>query len=413
MSNNQLPQDPIMEQALLGCLMIYPDAYFEIADIDIRPEDFFNRNNRVIFEAMQSIIARNEKIDISTVISELESKKVLNSLGSGQDKGYFFIAKIAEEQVASVNAPQYARRVKDTARLRQMIEVSLRIYRSGFSKEDNPSELIAEAQSEMAKLSLGVESSHSATMADLVAKSMQTTGPVPFTRTGYVDLDRKITGLRPGQLVVVAGRPSMGKTAFAIELTKKIAKQSKETLIFSLEMTQMELYHRMLSSESEVPLGNILNQTYQAGEKEKCLQASHRLSTAPITVNDKGRADINYITACARSVAAQGKKLGAIMIDYVGIMGDGVGAGKKWIQSRTQVIGEITKNLKALAKELECPIILVSQLNRGVEGRDDKRPFLSDLRESGDIEQDADIIMLLYRDDYYNREQLEESPEQS
>ncbi len=400
----EMPHDLLAEKSLLGCLLVDGQAIDEISDLTIKKDDFYHPQYGKVFNSIMELFHQNEPIDYVTVCSKLSSKGDLESLG-----GQSFILEIAEDQASSANIYHYAKIVKEKASIRDIVRAAMKIADVGTNYQGNADDFLNEVEKSFFKLTtdakVGEMQKISACLkANLkeLATPAKKEGEISGIPTGFSALDRKLLGMRPGQLVIMAARPGMGKTALAMNVAVNAVKATKLAVaVFNLEMLAPELSMRMLSSEAKVDSVRIRSRNFLDTDLRNINKAIPELSSYPLFINDSGNTSIFDIQSQCRKIKME-QGLGLIVIDYIQLMRPTNPA-----IPREQQISEISRGLKQLAKEMECPVIALSQLNRGVESRTDKRPMISDLRESGSIEQDADIVMLIYRDDYYNENSKE------
>ncbi|MDF2954071.1 MAG: Replicative DNA helicase [Thermodesulfobacterium sp.] len=397
------PQDLQAEKFLLASIFVDPTSIVKIIDY-LKPEDFYSTSHRLIYSACLSLFEKDEPIDIVTVYNELDKRGELEKAG-----GAAYLSEIVGLLPTSAHILHYAKIVKEKSILREIIKVSQDlIYRAYYSAEDSQ-ELLNYAEKVFFDLSYyGKKESFSALkevvkdtikhLENLYQKGTSITG-IP---TGFYDLDRMTAGLQKGDLIILAGRPGMGKTAFALDIVRNACKQTNiGAAIFSLEMGKQQLCARMLCAEAKVSFQKFRTGQLDSKEWQKITRAASTLSQLYIYIDETPGINILEVKAKARKLLKE-IPLGLIVIDYLQLM---KGLEKK--ERREQEISEISAGLKSLAKELNIPIIALSQLNRKVEERTDKRPQLSDLRESGALEQDADVILFIYRDEFYNKESPE------
>lgn len=404
-NSSMLPQNIEAEEAVLGAILVNPNTITKVVEF-ITPESFYKPAHRYIFEAMLQLFNQNERIDIVSVSDVLNFNSKLELIG-----GRAFINDLSFKTITTSNIEYYAKMVQEKAVKRALINAGSEIVSLGYDLNptdeslDNAEKLIFDIASKKATKDL----SH---IKDLVLQSYekieyrynhreQLTG-VP---TGFYDLDTMTSGLQKSDLIILAARPSMGKTAFALNICQNVAIRAKVPVaIFSLEMSKEQLVQRMLCSEAEVDSQRLRTGHMQSKDWEKLANAMNEFAEAPIYIDDSPGCSLTDIRAKCRRLAMEEKNLGLVVIDYLQLM---EGSGR---EERIQQISAISRGLKTLARELDVPVIALSQLSRAVEQRKDRRPMLSDLRESGAIEQDADIVMFIYRDDYYNREEGDEAP---
>ncbi|NSY35523.1 replicative DNA helicase [Pseudoalteromonas sp. JC28] len=397
------------EQSVLGGLMLDNEAFDRVAELVVS-HDFYTRTHKLIFEAMEKLVELSQPIDLITISENLEKNNQLETIG-----GFSYLAEIAKNTPSAANIDAYASIVRERAVVREMISVANEIAEAGFNPEGRDShELLDLAESKVFKIAEqrtksteGPQSIHSILekTVDKIEELYQSPQDgVTGVSTGYGDLDKMTAGLQPSDLIIVAARPSMGKTTFAMNLAEHAAMtQDKPVLIYSLEMPSEQIMMRMLAS-----LGRINQTKVRTGQLDDDDWA--RLSSTMGLLMEKGKMYIDDasgltptdVRSRARRIARDHGGISMIMVDYLQLM-----RVPSLSDNRTLEIAEISRSLKALAKELQCPVIALSQLNRTLEQRADKRPVNSDLRESGSIEQDADLIMFIYRDEVYNDDSLD------
>ena len=397
------PQNIEAEESLLGGILIDPESLNKVIDM-VSAEDFYKETHGKIYDIMVGLYEKNEPIDIVTVTSAAKDKGVIDKIG-----GVTYLSALVDQMPSAANIVQYARMVREKGLLRNLMNVATSIIEKGYALDANVDDYIDDAEKMIFQVSekkfrpsfLPVKSvvmESVKTIERLYEKKQSVTG-VP---TGFADLDRLTSGLQPTDLIVVAGRPSMGKTAFAMNIAQYVATMKEGAApvgIFSMEMSKEQLVTRLLSSEAEIEHTKLRTGTLSSTEWPKLAYAAGKLSEALIYIDDSPAMGVLELRARARRLKKE-HGLGLLVVDYLQLMR----GGKTAIERREQEISEISRFLKALAKELHIPVIAISQLNRMLEQREDKRPKLSDLRESGAIEQDADVIMFIYRDEVYNRD---------
>jgi replicative DNA helicase len=397
------------EQALLGCLLIEVTALDAVAGL-VDEADFFPRNHRAIFRAISKLASKGEPVDVVTVGEYMEAHNLLDEVG-----GLAYLAGIAQDTPSAANVRTYAAKVREYAILRRVATAAMEIadlvrHRGGRTA----TEVLDLAQSKImavAETATG-KSAEFARMQDMVPAALHhiddmarraDQSEVTGLATGFTDLDRITTGLHPGDLAILAARPSMGKTALALNIAEHVAhKGGKPVALFSLEMTSGQLIFRLLSGVARLNQHRLKIGRLNDDEWRRLMMAGEVATDLPIFVNESGDLTVNELRASARRLHRETGGLGLIVIDYIQLMrGDGRS------DNRAAEVAEISRAIKSLAKELQVPIIALSQLNRGLEARPNKRPIMSDLRDSGGIEQDADLILMLYRDEYYNESSLD------
>ena len=394
----QPPQSLEAEQAVLGSILIDSRCVADIVGI-ITPEDFYLKQNREIFETIYTMFNYSQTIDPVTVLNKMKE------LGVYQDNSRDYILQLMEITPTAANATRYANIVREKAMLRGLAQAATDISETVYSEVGTAAEMLESAEKKIYALRKGEHGDsleHVGTVLhrvfDTLTELSQSDSPIPGLSTGLRDLDTKIHGLNKSDLVLVAARPAMGKSTFSLNIGMNVAKKYNKTVaIFNLEMSREQLVMRLMSGESFVELGKLITGKLNEEEWGKLCMASAALSQTDIRVDDNPSITVAEMNAKLRRL----DNLGLVIIDYLQLM-NGSGYGKSSGENRVQVVGEISRSLKIMAKELNVPVICLSQLSRAVESRTDKRPIMSDLRESGAIEQDADVIMFLYRDEYYN-----------
>jgi replicative DNA helicase len=391
------PQDLGAEQAMLGAVMIKPDSLYEIFDL-VTPESFYAEKHRKIFQAMLELQARSEPIDLVSLTSSLKEKKQLEQIGGGS-----YLAELVKMVPSASHVKHYAEIVQKKALLRQLIESADRIAESGYAEGDDLDAIFDKAQ--RAILEIGNYSRRSFLMLrDALTEAVERFEHLKSSDeelrgipTGFRDIDNKLAGLQRSDLIILAARPSMGKTSLALDIARNAATKYKKSVgIFSLEMSSQQLVDRMIASESQVDSWQLRTGKVRAEEDvAKIIEACDRLATAPIFIDDTAGNNITQMRAMARKLKAE-HQLDMIVVDYLQLM-----IPRRDSDSLVQQVTEISRSLKALAREMEVPVLALSQLNRSVEQRGGK-PRLSDLRDSGSIEQDADVVMFIHREDKYN-----------
>ena len=393
----QLPQSLEAEQAVLGSILIDSRCLTDVIGI-LRPADFYLQQNKEIYETIYTMFNFSQTIDPVTVLDKMKE------LGVHREDSRSYIMQLMEITPTAANAVRYANIVKDKAMLRGLADAAGDISETVYNQVGTPAEILENAEKKIYSLRKGERGDsleHIGTtlhkVFDRLTELSQSDSAIPGLSTGMRDLDTKINGLNKSDLVLLAARPAMGKTAFALNVGLNVAKKYKKTVaIFSLEMSREQLAMRLLSIESFVDSQKMATGKLNEDEWSKLCMASAALSQTDIRVDDNPAITVAEMNAKCRRV----ENLGLVVIDYLQLMnGSGYGKGG---DSRVNVVSEISRSLKIMAKELNVPVICLSQLSRGPESRTDKRPMLSDLRESGAIEQDADEVLFLYRDEYYN-----------
>ena len=395
--NRQPPQSLEAEQSVLGSILIDSRCVADIIGI-LRPEDFFLPQNRELYETIYTMFNFSETIDPVTVLEKMRQ------LGVYHDNTREYVQQLMEITPTAANAVRYANIVKDKAMLRGLADASSDISELVYDQVGTPAEILESAEKKIYSLRKGERGDSLEHVGvtlhkvfDTLTELYQSDSAIPGMSTGLRDLDKKINGLNKSDLFLIAARPAMGKTAFALNIALNVAKKySKTVAVFSLEMSREQLIMRLLANESFVELQKLLTGKLSEEEWTKLAMASAALSQTDLRVDDNPSITVAEINAKCRRL----DNLGLVVIDYLQLM-QGSGYGKT-SDNRVNVVSDISRSLKIMAKELNVPVICLSQLSRGPEGRTDKRPMLSDLRESGAIEQDADEVIFLYRDEYYN-----------
>lgn len=395
------PHNVEAEQAVLGAMLIKKEAIAEAIEI-LRPDDFYRDAHRIVFEAMLELFQKNEPVDIVTVTEQLKKNDLLEKAG-----GIAFITALDNAVPTAANVAYHAKIVEEKAQLRNLINAATEIAGTAYEDTEDMAEIMDRAEKRILDVASRENTGAFVPIKDIVMGTFQqienrakNSGALTGLPSGFIDLDRLTAGFQPSDLILVAARPSMGKTAFTLNIATYVAvHERKPVAFFSLEMSKEQLVQRMLCAE-----GGIDSQRLRKGELDdewpKLVEAADRLSGAPIYIDDTPGITVMELRSKARRLKAE-HGLDLVIIDYLQLM---QGRGGKSGDNRQQEISEISRSLKALARELSVPVIALSQLSRSVESRQIKRPMLSDLRESGSLEQDADIVMFLYREDYYTEE---------
>lgn len=394
------PQDIEAEQAVIGSMLTDQDAV--VAAIEtLKPEDFYREDNKIIYSAILNIYNRAEPIDIITLKAELSSMGKLEAVG-----GLEYIAVLPDKVPTTANVDRYIKIVEEKSMLRNLIKTANEILSMGYEQTEDVEDVMDLAEKKIFDVMQKKNQKGYTSIKDILVESFakleelynqkQHVTGVP---TGFIDLDKMTAGLHGSEFILIAARPAMGKSAFALNIGAYAATRANVPVaVFSLEMSKEQVGNRILCSEALVDSNHLRTGELNDEELSKLAETSGELSQAPIYIDDTPGISVMEIRAKCRKLKME-KNIGLVIIDYLQLV---QGSGKT--SSREQEIAEISRSLKILAKELEVPVIALSQLSRAVEARPDHRPMLSDLRESGSIEQDADIVMFLYRDDYYNED---------
>lgn len=394
----QMPQAAEAEQAVIGSMLIDPSCIPDIIEM-LRPEDFYTEENRRIFETVFSMFTNSQRIDAVTVLNELKLNGIYDEAG-----GRAYLAQVMEITPTAAGVREYAQIIRDKSMLREIAAAASDIETMAYEGAGEAGDIAEAAEQKIYAVRHGREvrglSHIKSVIMDVYSRldelSRSDSG-LPGLPTGYPELDRQLTGLNKSDLILIAARPGMGKTAFALNLALNAAKKSeKDVVLFQLEMSKDQLASRLLSQEALIDSQKLKTGELDPDDWVKIARASNRLAKTHIYVDDNPAVTVAEIKAKCRRL---GDNLGLIVIDYLQLMQSG-----KRTENRVNEIAEISRSMKIMAKELDVPVICLSQLSRAVEKREDKHPLLSDLRESGAIEQDADIVLFIYRDDYYNDE---------
>ncbi|OEB99957.1 DNA helicase [Lysinibacillus sphaericus] len=395
------PHNREAEQSVIGAIFLEPQALITASEI-LLADDFYQNAHKKIFETMLRLSDQGKAIDVVTVTEELSAKKEIEDVG-----GLSYLLELANAVPTAANVAHYAKIVEEKALLRRLIRVATKIVEDGYTREDEVEALLGEAEKKMMEVANRKNAGDFKHVKDVLVETFDNIeqlqsrkGDVTGIPTGFRDLDHITAGFQRNDLIIVAARPSVGKTAFALNVAQSVAVQARENVaIFSLEMGAEQLVMRMLCAEGNIDAQVLRTGALTTEDWGKLTMAMGSLSNSGIFIDDTPGVRINEIRAKCRRLA-QEHGLGMILIDYLQLI---QGSGKPG-ENRQQEVSEISRSLKGLARELKVPVIALSQLSRGVEQRQDKRPMMSDLRESGSIEQDADIVAFLYRDDYYDKE---------
>lgn len=395
------PHNLEAEQSVLGALMLDAESFDLVQEI-IRAEDFYKSSHKKIFEVIEELHRKGEEVDLLTVSHRLKSKQELEIVG-----GAPYLAQILESTISSSHVQKYAQFVGETSLLRKLIKESGSTIEKAYSGDfEDVASFLDDAEARVFRLSESKKTNSLVSSSEIVLTAMKNIEELFHRKqdivgipTGFSDLDKLLSGFQGGQLIILAARPAMGKTAFSLNICQHATLRAERSVAyFSLEMSKESLMMRMLASEARINMGDL--RTGRVGDAvwPKLIQSASHLGDAKFYVDETpGLSPYEIRAKCRRLKAQHG--LDMIMIDYLQLM-----SLKGRVESREREVAEISKTLKEIAKELDIPVIALAQLNRGVESRTDKRPMLSDLRESGSIEQDADVIMMLYRDEYYEKE---------
>ena len=399
-----MPHSVEAEQSVIGAMMIDRDAIITASEM-LLPEDFYGKQYGTLFEAIVELQESDGVVDIVTLQDKLNEKGVPMEINNVE-----YLSNLVAAVPTSANIKQYCQIVSEKSLLRKLIRLNEDIANSCYTGIEETDTILEETEKKIFSLVQKRNTSDYIPIRDIVMEAMnkiekasQTSGTVTGIPTGFLDLDYKLAGLQPSDLVLVAARPSMGKTAFVLNIAQHVAfKQNLTVAIFSLEMSEVQLVNRLFSLESSVNSGNIRTGNLTDDDWDKLIETAGVVGNSNLIIDATPVISISELRSKCRKYKME-KDLKLIIIDYLQLMS---GSGRS-SESRQQEISDISRSLKALARELNVPVVALSQLSRAVEQRPDKRPMLSDLRESGAIEQDADVVMFIYRDDYYNKDTAE------
>lgn len=402
MTTRGMPNNPEAEQSVLGACFLSKHA-LQKAGENLTPESFYIEKNAKIFSCMLNLMEEKTPIDLTTVTSYLKKKNELSEVG-----GVEYLTEVLNFVPTASNIDYYIQAVDEAAIRRSLIETATDIASEGYKTDETVNDLLDSTEKKIFSLAKKRKSSEFRSIKEVLAKTQadlerlsQSKGEITGLATGWYDFDKLTTGLHANEFIIFASRPAMGKTAFALNLVTHVAmSQDKAVALFELEMSAEQLVTRILSSVGQIEgfklrTGNLMNNDWK-----RVNEAASQLATTNLVIDDTPGITIGEIRAKCRRLASSEKGLALVVIDYLQL----ISGGKNYGANRQQEVSDISRSLKTLAMELNVPVIALSQLSRSVESREDKRPMMSDLRESGSIEQDADIVAFLYRDDYYNKE---------
>ncbi len=398
-----LPHSMEAEQAVIGSMIMDKDAILVASEI-ISSSDFYEQQHGILFDAMLDLYNEGKPVDLVTLQNKLKEKDVPPQISSLE-----YIGDIVAAVPTSANVKYYAQIVRDKAVLRRLIKVSEETANNCYLDKENLDTILEKVEKEVFNISQTRGAREFTDIKEIILRSIDSIeaaaknkGSVTGIATGFYDLDYKTAGLQPSDLILIAARPSMGKTAFALNIAEYVALRLNITVaIFSLEMSQDQLAKRLLAMNSRVDSQKIRTGNLTAEEWQKLMESARIIGNSSLIIDDTSSITVSELRSKCRKLKLE-RNLGLVIIDYLQLM-----SGNKRAESRQQEISEISRSLKALAREINVPVIALSQLSRAVEQRPDKRPMLSDLRESGAIEQDADVVMFIYRDDYYHHNSQE------
>jgi replicative DNA helicase len=394
------PQDNAAEQCVLGAMMLSKDAIADVVE-SLRGTDFYRPVHESVFDAVIDLYGRGEPADAVTVAAELQKRGELARVG-----GAPYLHTLVASVPVAANAGYYAEIVREKAILRRLVDAGTKIVQIGYAGEGEVDDVVDQAQAEIYGVTDKRTSDDYAPLSEIMEATLDELdsissrgGAMSGVPTGFADLDELTNGLHPGQMVIIAARPAIGKSTISLDFARSASiKHGLASVIFSLEMGRTEITMRLLSAEARIPLNSMRNGKMTDDDWSRLARRMGEVSSAPLFIDDSPNMTMMEIRAKARRLK-QRHDLRLIIVDYLQLMQSG-----KKVESRQIEVSEFSRQLKLLAKELEVPVIAVSQLNRGPEQRTDKRPMLSDLRESGSLEQDSDMVVLLHREDAYDRE---------
>lgn len=394
------PHNIDAEQSVLGALLIDPESINQVAKF-LQPEDFYLESHKLVYEAILDLDEAGEPVDLLTVTEYLRKKGNLDKIG-----GASYVASLADVVPTSVHIEYYGHIVEENALLRNLIHLATRISSKGYQGAEDAERLMQEAERMLAELGSRKISSVFKSLREILVDSLQNLqyiyehkGEITGVPTGFTDLDKKCSGLQPGDLIIVAARPSMGKTSLGMQIAFHAAKNlNKAVAVFSLEMSKEQLVQRILCAEAGVDLHKLRSGLLNEDDWSILMNKGREMANIPLYIDDSAILTVRQIRSKVKRLQAE-KGIALIVVDYLQLM---QGSGR--VENRQQEIAEISRSLKGLAKELNVPVLALAQLSRSVEQRQDKKPIMSDLRESGSLEQDADVVMFIYRDEYYNLE---------
>ncbi len=394
------PHSTETEKTILGACLLEQDALLDILEL-VKAEDFYSEAHKEIFTAIEELYRKNEPVDSLMLAEELKKRKSLEAVG-----GRTYIMSLADEVPTTANVKQYAQIISEKSVLRHLIKIAANITEQSFDEKSESQEVLDKAEQDILEIAQGRQKKDYVSLQDTFITNLETfdrlsknEGALTGLTTGFIDLDQQTAGLQKSNLIVVAARPRMGKTAFALNIAQHVAvRENKVVAMFSLEMSKDQLLARMICSESLIDSQKLRAGKLDDNDWEKLAMGAVVMSESKIFIDDTASISLGEMRSKCRKLKVE-HGLDLIVIDYLQLMS---GSGRT--NSREQEISEISRGLKALAREMDAPVVALSQLSRAPELRADKRPILSDLRESGAIEQDADVVMFLYRDEYYNKD---------
>ncbi len=395
-----LPQSLEAEQSVIGAMIIDKSAIAKALE-KLNEEDFYRDGHKIIFKAIREMFSKDMAVDLVTLLEYLKSTDKLEKAG-----GVTYISEVSSSIITTANLEAYIKIVEEKSTLRKLIRSATSIIEESYNKQDRVDEVLDLAQKKIFDLAEKQGSNDYEPLSNVLERGFleierlfNNKGSITGVGSGIRDLDAKTSGFQKGDMVLIAARPSMGKTTFSLNIAENAAlREGKSVVIFSLEMSKEQLAYKLLCSEANVDMLKLRTGNLDDDDWERIARATGPLSKAKIYIDDTAGLSVMEMRSKCRKIKME-HGIDMILIDYLQLM-----SGSSGSESRQQEVSEISRSIKALAKEMECPVIALSQLSRAPEQRADHRPMLSDLRESGSIEQDADVVMFLYRDEYYNKE---------
>lgn len=407
MAVRELPNNLEAEQAVLGAMFLSKSALEKTVEI-LKESSFYSNKNGKIFSALKALDERKIPIDITTLTEELKSKNLINEIG-----GVEYLTEVLDSVPNAANVDYYTKIIEDKATLRELIERATEITTMGYNEENSVNETVEEAEKKILGIIKNKRSTEFKTIQDVMKTTernlevlSESKGEITGVPTGWMDIDKITSGFHENELIIIAARPAMGKTAFALNLATHVATHTnKSVALFNLEMGAEQLAVRILASLGQIDQTKLRTGNLQNEDWKRVTEAISQLQNAKLYMDDTPGITIGEIRAKCRRLANSENGLGIVIIDYLQL----ISTNGKYGANRQQEVSDISRALKTMAMELKVPVIALAQLSRAVEQREDKRPIMSDLRESGSIEQDADIVSFLYREDYYNKQARDDS----
>lgn len=407
MAERKMPQNLEAEMSILGACFLSSYALDKVCE-EVTSDMFFSEANKIIFDAIFSLHQNKGPLDTTMLVNEIEKKTSINSIG-----GLEYLSEVIDSVITAANIDYYIDIVREKALRRKLIEVSTSITTSAFDEETETNDIIDNAEKKIFTVTKARKAGEFKNIIDVMKSTEErleslakNDKDITGIATGFYDFDKLTSGLHENELIIVAARPAMGKTAFAVNLAVNAAINSKKNVaLFNLEMSAEQLAMRMISAQGGIDQNKLKTGRLEHNDWKKVNEAISELSDTNLFIEDASGITVSEIRAKCRRLATQGPGLGLVVIDYLQLI-DG---SAKYAGNRQQEVSEISRSLKTMAMELKVPVIALAQLSRSVELRENKRPIMSDLRESGSIEQDADIVAFLYRDDYYNKSAAEQT----